>query len=1127
MAFKSEAKSRRRLLRMERLEGRALLSLTHHYTFNGGDATDLAGNADGSLHNGATVVDGKVFLQNTGVSSGQSDTVQHVQFPAGLLPEAGSATVEVWYASANSPAWARVFDFGSQFAGQGDSFVYLSHHGGANDTQAAYRRSASAANVVSTDRSDDGYQHMAAVVIDGNARTLTLYLDGVEQATTSLGRGGDIGLIDDTLNYLGRSLFDNDPGFTGLIDELRVYDTALTAGEIAGHAAAGAEAVVIAGDYNFDGRVDDSDWTVWAGAYGSTSSLDADGNADGVVNAVDYVIWRDNFGTGIEAPADQVLSDESMTLTRLTDTVIELTGHAELHLEGGSRGGPLFNSEVRLNSDDALLFLENVKPTEANALYLSQVRVNSAAAVPGLNVRVVQYDHGTVVLPHAFDFQPLEAFTGPHFTGESATFEQYTYHDNESDLGVVAGDLSSFRLKRGYLATLATEPDGTGHSQVFVAQDHDIEVPLLPEGFDNEVRFLRVVPWRWVEKKGASDLHPETLDAAWFYNWNNSEDSTYDYEYVPIKQQLFWPGDPLDKTETTHWLGFNEPNNPVEDAYQSLGNGSVDAAIAFWPNMMRPGLRIGSPAVTDGGKAWLYEFMDKAIAQDLRVDYIAIHNYQANHSPASLQAWLKDVYDRYHLPIWITEFNNGANWTGSPPASQEQNAAVIGGFIDMMDNTPWIERYSIYSRVEAVRELTNPDGSLTPTGVVYHDNDSPIGFVQDLPGPTSSGVAQLSFEENTLDSSGSGYTGHTTGLPAYVDGVRGEALDFDGVDDRVQLPTGVATGDEFSFAGWVKWDGGANWQRVFDFGKDTDSYLFLTPSNGSNLRFAIKNHGAEQVVQSAPLAVGQWTHVAVTLGGGQAKLYVDGALVDTNNAATMRASDVAPTKNYLGDSQFPTDPRFSGQIDEVLITDYVLSATQIAGLMTGEAPNFDAAETEVAPATVGVAYAGSVAGLATDADGAVSFSKVRGPAWLSVAPSGALAGTPTADDLGTQHIVARATDTSGAVAYTVVSLRVEAAAPAATAAAFFGWTSSDAVSQPDNAIGLLIETLADTPSNEAARDALLLDANVTVRENAEGFESVRSHKAEERGESRLRSLERAFAERSIGYRSETRLGWSL
>ena len=62
-----------------------------------------------------------------------------------------------------------------------------------------------------------------------------------------------------------------------------------------------------AGDYNFDGKVDSSDYTEWRKAFGGTSasSLYADGNGDGVVDSCDYILWRDRQ-VGVNAVSTNV-----------------------------------------------------------------------------------------------------------------------------------------------------------------------------------------------------------------------------------------------------------------------------------------------------------------------------------------------------------------------------------------------------------------------------------------------------------------------------------------------------------------------------------------------------------------------------------------------------------------------------------------------------------------------------------------------------------------------------------------------------------------------------------------------------------------------------------------------------
>lgn len=731
-------------------------------------------------------------------------------------------------------------------------------------------------------------------------------------------------------------------------------------------------------------------------------------------------------GTSASRVEAQVIdiTEGVQTHASLSGATVTMTGRSELRLTGAM---PLSGTVVHLNSPDAWVLFTAVKPSTVVSTYLTQLRVNGAAAVSGGNVRVVQYELGAMVVPHAPTFQPLQVFAGPDFTGASASYGTYTYYNSSSALGVMNRAISSFRLKRGYMATFSTQTNGGGPSQVYVAQDADLEVARLPAELDNAVRFVRVFPWRWVSKKGSCDVSPVTLDASWHYNWDNNQNSPLDWEYVPIRQQRWWPGYPTNKPDSTHLLGFNEPDNPVEDAYKTLDNGSVDTAIAVWPELLATGLRVGSPAVTDGGVSWLYQFMDKADAAKLRVDYVAIHFYRCGQTATQLYNWLYDIHVRTGRPIWLTEFNNGANWTTCADPTYAQNATRIGEFIDMMDNAPWLERYAVYSRVEGVRQMTYDEGGLTPAGVVYRDNASPLAYQQRLPRTGGKAAARLSFDGDLLDRSGQGNGGAGVGRPGFVAGRSGQALRLDGATQHVQLPPDVAGGTAFTFAAWVYWDGGANWQRIFDFGRDTTRYMFLTPSSGSNtLRFAIRNGGSEQIVQSnAALPAGQWSHVAVTLSGGAARIFLNGTQV-ASGAISITPAQLGADLNYLGRSQFASDPRFAGRLDEVVIADHAMGAVQIASLQNNTPPQFSVASITGPAGVQGQPYVSSIAGLASDADqgDTLVYGKASGPAWLVVAANGAISGTPGYADEGLQEFVLTATDSAGASAAVVFSVQL-------------------------------------------------------------------------------------------------------
>ena len=150
------------------------------------------------------------------------------------------------------------------------------------------------------------------------------------------------------------------------------------------------------------------------------------------------------------------------------------------------------------------------------------------------------------------------------------------------------------------------------------------------------------------------------------------------------------------------------------------------------------------------------------------------------------------------------------------------------------------------------------------------------------------------------------------------------------------LPAGiVSTLTNFTIEAWVKMNSTANWCRIFDFGNNTTTYMFLTPQNGSTaqLRFGLTTNsagGEQQITGKTALAAGVWNHVVVTLKGGTGILYQNGVAVATNSAITLKPATLGVTaNNYLGKSQW-SDPCLDGLLDEFRIYSVALSAQEIA-----------------------------------------------------------------------------------------------------------------------------------------------------------------------------------------------------
>jgi autotransporter-associated beta strand protein len=709
----------------------------------------------------------------------------------------------------------------------------------------------------------------------------------------------------------------------------------------------------------------------------------------------------------------------------LTNTTVTMSNRCELRVM--ATNNPIPGCTINLNSSNAWFLLSNIRPSAVSTGYLSQVFVNGAAAVAGSNCRVDPYAMGTVIIPHAPSFTPLQIFSGPNFIGASMQLGLYTYYTGAA-LGALNRNIGSFKLKRGYSATFAQNSDGTGTSMVFVAQDGDLEVGMLAASLNRPVSFVRVFPWRWTAKRGWDDTaglggEGAFVNPYWFYDWGNGRTSGTDAEYVPMQWGGGYSTGINSKQKSTEVLGFNEPDSA------SQANLTVAAAIANWPSMMQSGLRVGAPAVSDSGVSgqgldWLYGFMSQATNLGYRVDFIPIHFYKCAWSSTQLSNYLAGVWQTTGKPIWLTEFNYGADWCSDTPTPALE-ASEITQFINVLESAPFVERYSVYNWVGTNRAMVlESTGTMTPAGIIYRDTPTTLSYKQTLPPGGSRSIAQFQFETNTLDSSGYGNNGFAVGIPGYTAGHTGLAVALDGTNSFLQLPPNVANSANFTFAAWVYWNGGAIFQRIFDFGNDTTHYLFLTPNSGSTLRFAIRNGGAEQIIETTAIPAGQWWHVAVTVSGSSAKLYTNGVLAASSSSITISPANFGPARNYLGKSQFPVDPLFSGNLDEVQIADYAFTAAQIASLLTNSPPQFTTNFMTRGSAAEGVAYSNNIIGTATDPDpgDTLVYSKAGGPAWLTANSDGTMTGTPGFGDGGTNYFTMRVTDAAGASAFAVVTI---------------------------------------------------------------------------------------------------------
>lgn len=213
-----------------------------------------------------------------------------------------------------------------------------------------------------------------------------------------------------------------------------------------------------------------------------------------------------------------------------------------------------------------------------------------------------------------------------------------------------------------------------------------------------------------------------------------------------------------------------------------------------------------------------------------------------------------------------------------------------------------------HSGSQALRAMGDAAGANVATWSYDGDLDQRWEIMDPFVEPTL--IAHYPFEENADDRSGNNLHGATNGGATYTNGVIGRAIELDGATGQITLPTAAAATRDITIATWVYWNGGDAWQRIFDFGVDTNEYFMLTPSSADGaLRLATRITGDEptQILESNSLPANQWIHVAVTLQDITATLYLNGDAVATG---PIRLNQVVVGENIFVTGVLVRDRRF-------------------------------------------------------------------------------------------------------------------------------------------------------------------------------------------------------------------------
>jgi RNA polymerase sigma factor (sigma-70 family) len=192
--------------------------------------------------------------------------------------------------------------------------------------------------------------------------------------------------------------------------------------------------------------------------------------------------------------------------------------------------------------------------------------------------------------------------------------------------------------------------------------------------------------------------------ATWYYTWSTTHagvSTPGGVQFVP----MIWGAKSVTasalaqaKAAGPDLLGFNEPDMSAQS------NLTVEQALDLWPQLQSTGLTLGSPAVAYGGDTaggWLDRFMSGAAQRGYRVDFITLHWYGGDfvtgNAVNQLRSYLQAVYDRYHKPIWLTEYAMINFGGGQKFPSPDQQAAFVTASTAMLGGLSFVQRYAWFA----------------------------------------------------------------------------------------------------------------------------------------------------------------------------------------------------------------------------------------------------------------------------------------------------------------------------------------------------------------------------------------------------------------------------------------------
>lgn len=378
------------------------------------------------------------------------------------------------------------------------------------------------------------------------------------------------------------------------------------------------------------------------------------------------------------------------------------------------------------------------------------------------------------------------------------------------------------------------------------------------------------------------------MDATYRHSDNHTLLAIWEGVYIasPDPAILFYDITDIDTytKKTDIYAADNEPANiglmidqQTNNIYAAYTVGSTSASDVYYKNS------------SDGGSTWSSATLYDDHSDDIKGCYAgtSIGNDGGRFAPVFFNDDLNNLYNNYSASVIIE--NNYINFGGGV-INDSANVSQSNIFMNItLDEDISIDELNYILR----------NGSLNMTGMVGYWN-----FNRDHNG-------------------------------RWIDGQVGRGLEFDGTGDNVDTGDWSNSLDYITVSAWVKPRDAARGDIVSKWASAQRQYNLLQGVTSGKFQFYISRDGqnAEGSGNSlTTISPGNWYHVVGTYNGSSAKIYVNG--LEENSTDYSGTLDGTSTENnFIGKS---SDATFNGSIDEVMIFNRSLTATEISDLYNNQ-----------------------------------------------------------------------------------------------------------------------------------------------------------------------------------------------